>query len=173
MCNHVSGVLPKAFDSRMAISGLMPDLPFTTLLRAWRVTPSTFAAAVTESPKGSRQSCRTRRPGCTGFFMGIEFSSSLMVVDQFNIKGVVPFKAENDSPIGSDRHGPESFQAALQRVQTIPGAIQTWRAGRGIENREDPFHRLPEVRPYPASVAAFIETFQAAMLEAPNHQGSV
>jgi len=58
-----SAVLPKAFDSRIAISGLMPDLLFSTLLGVCRETPSTFAPAVTESPRGSRQSSRTTRPG--------------------------------------------------------------------------------------------------------------
>jgi hypothetical protein len=105
--------------------------------------------------------------------MGIEFSFSLMVVGQFDIKGVVPFKAEDDSPIGPYRHGPESFQAAFQLVQRILGKIQTLGAGGGIENRNDSFHRFQEVGPYPASVAAFIETFQASMLEAPNHQSLV
>jgi hypothetical protein len=33
MRNQVSGVLPKALESRIAISGLIPDLPFTTLQR--------------------------------------------------------------------------------------------------------------------------------------------
>jgi hypothetical protein len=35
------------------ISGLMPDLPLMMLLRVCRVTPGTFAPAVTERPKGS------------------------------------------------------------------------------------------------------------------------
>jgi len=60
--------------------------------------------------------------------MGIEFSSSSMVVDQLNVKGVVLLKAENNSPIGSHCHGPESFQAAFQRMKTISGEIQTLRA---------------------------------------------
>jgi hypothetical protein len=105
--------------------------------------------------------------------MGIEFSSSLMVIDQLDIKGVVPLKAENDSPIGPYRHGPESFQAAFERVQPIPGEIQALRASGGIKDCKDSFHRFQEVGSYPAPVAAFIETFQAAMLEAPNHQSPV
>jgi hypothetical protein len=35
--------------------------------------------------------------------MGIEFSSSSMVVDQLDVKSVVRFKAENNSPIGPDK----------------------------------------------------------------------
>lgn len=41
--NQVSSVLPNALVSRIAISGLMPDLPLTILLSACRVTPRTFA----------------------------------------------------------------------------------------------------------------------------------
>jgi len=58
-------------------------------------------------------------------------------------------------------------------VQTIAREIQGLRAGGGVEDREDSFHGLQEVGPYPASVAAFLEAFQAPMLEAPNHQGAV
>jgi hypothetical protein len=33
-----------------------------------------ICAAVTDRPSGSTQSCRTTRPGCTGFFMGMVVS---------------------------------------------------------------------------------------------------
>ncbi len=68
--SHVSGVLPNAFESRMAIPGLIADLPLTTLLSACRVMPRTFAPAITERPKGARQSCRTMRPPIDGVFHG-------------------------------------------------------------------------------------------------------
>jgi len=105
--------------------------------------------------------------------MGIEFCSSLVVIDQLNVKNIISFKTEDNPPVGPYRYGPESSQAAFQRMQTIAGEIQGLRAGGGIEDRKDSFHRLQEVGPYPASVAAFIEAFQAPMLEAPNHQGAV
>jgi hypothetical protein len=62
---------PKAFVSRIAISGLMPALPLTMLLRVRGVTPRILAPAVTERP---RHALRTIRPGCAGFFMGMSFS---------------------------------------------------------------------------------------------------
>jgi hypothetical protein len=96
-----------------------------------------------------------------------------VVIDQFDVKSIICFKAKDNSPIDTDRHGPESSQAAFQRVQTISGEIQGLRAGGGIKDRKDAFHRFQEVGPYPASVATFIETLQAPMLEAPNHQGAV
>jgi hypothetical protein len=33
MRNHVSGVLPNAFDNRIAASGLMPDLQFDHVVK--------------------------------------------------------------------------------------------------------------------------------------------
>jgi hypothetical protein len=71
LADGVSGVLPKAFVSRIAISGLMPALPLTMLLRVRGVTPRILAPAVTERP---RHALRTIRPGCAGFFMGMSFS---------------------------------------------------------------------------------------------------
>ena len=87
-----------------------------------------------------------------------------MVVDQFNVKGVVPFKAEDDSPVGPHRH------VALERVQAIPGDIESLRRYGAVENREDPIDHLQQVGPYPAAVVALIKPLQAAMLEAPNQE---
>src|ERR1035441_4850798 len=128
MPSHVSSVLPKALVSRIAISGLMPDLPLTTLVRVCRVTPRTFAPAVTDRPSGSRQSLRTMRPGWTGFFMGMAFTPSV-VIDQFNVESVRSFKTENNAPIGAYRHRPQPFQLAFELVKAIPGNIQSLRRG--------------------------------------------
>src|SRR5437867_5251930 len=68
---HVSGVLPKAFERRIAISGEMPVLPLIRLDKDCRVIPRTFAPAVTDKPSGSRHDTRTALPGCGGFFIGI------------------------------------------------------------------------------------------------------
>jgi len=92
-----------------------------------------------------------------------------MVVNHFNVKGILSLKAENDAPIGPDAHGPESFQVAFQRVQAIARQIESLRRGSRIENRKDSFHSVQQVGAYPASVAPFIEAFQSSMLEAPNH----
>src|SRR5208337_5302647 len=107
MRSHVSAVLPKALASRIAISGLIAALPFTTLLRACRVTPRTFAPSVTDNPKGSRQAVRMLRPGWGGFFMGmVSFLPRLVlvVINQFKVKRIDPLKAENDAPVGPNRH---------------------------------------------------------------------
>jgi len=44
--------------------------------------------------------------GMYGFFMGIALSPFfLVVVDEFNIKGVRSFKAKNDAPVGPHGRG--------------------------------------------------------------------
>jgi hypothetical protein len=105
-----------------------------------------------------------------GVFHGHGFFASLVVVDQFNVKGVVPFKAEDDSPVGPHRHGPKPLHVALERVQAIPGDIESLRRYGAVENREDPIDHLQQVGPYPAAVVALIKPLQAAMLEAPNQE---
>src|ERR1019366_3832227 len=147
----------------------MPDLPFTTLVSVCRVTPRILAPAVTDRPSGSRHALWTMRPGCAGFFMGMAFPP-LMVVDQFNVKGVGALKTENNAPVGAYRHSPQPFQLAFQRVQTITGKIKRLRRNGLIENRQNFLHRVRQIRPDPAPVAAFIEALQASMLEAPKHQ---
>ncbi len=63
MPSQASGLEPKAFESRIAISIEIPDLSFTSSDSACRVTPSALAASVTERPSGSRHCRRTIPPG--------------------------------------------------------------------------------------------------------------
>jgi hypothetical protein len=102
--------------------------------------------------------------------MGIVFSSSLVVIDKFNVKGIIPFKAKNDAPISPYRHCPQPLHFAFKRVQSIARDIQSLRRRGGIENRKNSFDRLQKVWSYPAPIAAFIEAFQASMFKAPDHQ---
>jgi hypothetical protein len=39
-----------------------------------------------------------------------------MVIDQLNVKGIIPLKAENNAPIGPYRHGPQPHQVAFEWV---------------------------------------------------------
>jgi len=68
------------------------------------------------------------------------------------------------------RHSPQPLQFAFKRVQPIARDIQSLRRRGGIENRKNSFDRLQKVGSYPASIAAFIEAFQASMLKAPDHR---
>src|SRR5690554_6979268 len=49
----------------------MPALPFNTALSVLRLTFNASAAAVTERPRGSRQSSRSTSPGCGGLCINI------------------------------------------------------------------------------------------------------
>lgn len=63
-------------DSRTAISGDIPRLPFTSSESVLRATPSAAAASVILRPKGSMHSRKTMPPGCGGFFMAPFISDS-------------------------------------------------------------------------------------------------
>jgi len=100
----------------------------------------------------------------------VRFPSDSMIVNQFNIKGVIAFKSKNDSPICPYGHGPEPSQIAFHRMEPIPGNIQGLRRSGGIENRKDSLNCLDQVRPYPARVAALVKAFQAPVLETSDHR---
>lgn len=60
-------------------------------------------------------------------------SSSLVVVDQFDIKSIFSFKTENDAPVCPHRYRPETAQPALERMQAIPWEVESLRRRRLIE----------------------------------------
>ena len=93
-----------------------------------------------------------------------------MVVDQFNVEGVSSFEAEDNPPVGAHSYRPKAFEVGFKRVQTVPGNVEGLRSSRVVENGDDAFDRLPEVRPYPATIPAFIQPLETAMLEASDHR---
>src|SRR3546814_6986660 len=97
----VSAPPPNALSSRMAISGEIPAWPFTRSESCLRLTPSCLAASVTLSPKGSRQSCLTDRPGCGGFFMGIALSAPLLAQEFETFEETAARSAEHTSELQS------------------------------------------------------------------------
>src|SRR5580704_14213277 len=106
----------------------MADFPAMTLLRAWRETPRILAPSEIDSPRGSRHALRILRPGCGGFFIGMVFSPSrLVIIDQFNIKSVFSLETENDAPVCPHRHRPEAAESTLERMQAIAGEIESLR----------------------------------------------
>src|ERR1022692_4534859 len=157
----------------MAISGLMPDLPFTILLSACRVTPRTFAPSVTDRPRGSRHAFLILRPGCGGVFIGMISLPSVGGVDQFNVKGVILFKAEYNAPVGPHRDGPKPLQVAFQWVQTITGKINSLRRVGVIEAGKNILNHFQKIGANSAAVLAFIKLLQTAMFEAPNREYNV
>jgi hypothetical protein len=93
-----------------------------------------------------------------------------VVVNQFDIKSILSLKTENDAPISSDGHGPEAPQIAFERMEPVAGEVERLRSRGLIEAAQNVLHIFPQIRPYPAPVALLMKPFQAAMIEAPNHQ---
>src|SRR3990172_5860418 len=171
MPSHTSGLLPKALESRMAISGEIPAFSFTRLFRVCRVTPRRSAASVTVTPSGSMHSWRTILPGCGGFFMRMAQSPFcvLMVVDQINIVRVASLEAEDDAPVCPDRHAPEALEVAFEAVQSEAGQVHVFRPPGAVQHEKDVFEFLEQIRADAFSVALLKQPFQPLMPEAFNH----
>ena len=98
MPSHVSGLEPKALESRIAISTETPLCSLTNSDKDWRVTPICSAALVTDKPSGSRHCRLMIPPGCGGFFITIALPSS-MVVNIIYINYIAIIEPKNYSPI--------------------------------------------------------------------------
>jgi hypothetical protein len=86
------------------------------------------------------------RPGCGGFFIDIKVGllaqSRLVVVDQFNVKGIGALKTEDNAPVRPDSDGSEAFQPALQGMQSITGEVHGLRCFGFVESGENVFHSV-------------------------------
>ena len=93
----------------------------------------------------------------------------LVIIDQFHILDIVAVHPENDSPIGLDSDGPESFSVSLERVQMI-----VWNSHRFyrlcyIQLSEDDLDSIHQISPDQATVTKFIESFQPSMAKTEDH----
>jgi hypothetical protein len=93
-----------------------------------------------------------------------------VIVDQFNVKGVCSFKTKDNAPIRPHSYRPESFQITFQRVETIPGKVESLRSTSGVKNGKNPFHSIHKIGSNSATVPAFVQSFEATVLETTNHQ---
>ena len=98
---------------------------------------------------------------------------SLVVIDQFNVDGIVALEPEYDPPVGSHRHRLESLQVPLQRVQSITRKIKSLWGLRGIQNGQDLLNGAHQIRPNPPVLPEFIKPFETTVLEAPDQQHSL
>lgn len=87
MASQARAVPTPASSKRTARFGLTRACPCSTLLKVTRLTPSRDAASATLKPSSaSTSSCRIS-PGCTGFFITVITSESvvILIVDEFDI----------------------------------------------------------------------------------------
>ena len=62
------------------------------------------------------------------------------------------------------------FMSPLSWWNAIARNVQSLRRAGIVENRQHARYRFQQVGTYPAPVAAFIEPFENAMFEAPDHR---
>jgi hypothetical protein len=80
-----------------------------------------------------------------------------VVVNQFNVKGVLAFKAENNAPVGPNGHGPKSFQVAFERVKAITWNVKSVGRRRGVKGGENAFRFVHKIGPDAAAVGALVK----------------
>jgi hypothetical protein len=56
-----------------------------------------------------------------------------VIVNEIDIANIASFESKNDPPVGSHCDGPQTFRAALERVQVERLDIQILRALRCVE----------------------------------------
>lgn len=92
-----------------------------------------------------------------------------MVIDEIDVESVAVLVTENDSPIPTDRHGPEAFEITFERVQAKTGNIKLSRRISGIERGKNTLNLLAQRSADPARVPAFVKPLKATMPKAPDH----
>ena len=92
-----------------------------------------------------------------------------MIVDQFNVKRIGVLEAEYDSPIRAHGYRPKPLKVALERMQAVARQVKILRRRCVIEDGQYFLNCIREIGPYPAAVPALIKSFEAAMLETPDH----
>jgi len=132
---HSSGVVPRASDSRSAISAEIPALPFNRRDSATRVTRRCLAASVTDT--GPRYS-RNTLPGWGGLCMRMVNTS--VIVPIIHQHGVFTVKREGQTPVAANIHRPMSFQITVQSMQPPARRIHIVR-GFGVVQRKKLFSK--------------------------------
>ena len=60
-----------------------------------------------------------------------------MVIDIINVQYIAVGKAENNPPVGANRHGPKTFLPAIERMQSKPRHVHIRNRTGGIEAHQD------------------------------------
>jgi hypothetical protein len=95
--------------------------------------------------------------------------TSSVVINIIHIKNLPVLKAENDPPVGPDRHCPETLEIASERMQMETGQIHISNASGGIQNSQNVFDLLYMVWPYLAGVVLLVEAFEPLVPKMSNH----
>ena len=83
-----------------------------------------------------------------------------MIVDQIDVERI-PFKAENDPPIGLHPHRPVALQVAFQGMEPVARDAHVFNLLCRIQTAEDRADAVQQIGANPADVATFVEPFQS------------
>src|SRR5208337_247490 len=167
----VSIFTPNAFSMRSAMSPERSALPFSRLDSAGRETLSAAAAAVTDRPAGWIISVRIKSPGWGGFFMGMAFTPSLLViilqidVADFTLCNV---DAERQTAVASDPQAPCALAVTGQGVRLPRGKrTQFLRVLHVVEKGQHLAELVRRIRRDALYAVFRVKTFQSFVREAP------
>src|ERR1700691_2812777 len=168
---RVSILTPKAFSMRSAISPERSALPLSRLDNAGRETRSAAAAAVTVRPAGSIISVRMKSPGWGGFFIGMFFApTSLVIVFQIHITDLVLYSIDTkcQTPVASHAQTPSSLAVACQRMH-FPHRkrAQFFRILHSLQIRQHLSKLACRIGRYGLRNIFLVKPFQALMSEVP------
>ena len=96
-----------------------------------------------------------------------------MVVNQGNVASVAIFKTKDDTPVGTNGHGPISLVIDLKLVQTIAWEIESLRGGSGIQYCQNTVDFVDQISAKAAAIVLLEQPLQALVLEADDHWVSV
>ena len=105
MNSQLSGEVPVALLTRIAIVGLKDDRQFNRADNVFRVTPNFFAASVTVKPRGLMTSSLKTSPGCVGFrfcIVSITPIIFLMIISVIYLNGIISIKLKGDTPTSTN-----------------------------------------------------------------------
>lgn len=118
--SQLSGVVPKALESRRAISGLTPLCPFNNSQRLLRLTPRASSRSRYSKAQGLKAELSYRFP-----WMGrvLHHGDSLlsMVIKIVNLPYLLPLKPEDYTPVAAHLNGPETLNVtSVKRISYRP-----------------------------------------------------
>src|SRR5215213_8220216 len=134
---------------------------------AERETCSALAASVTVTSISSSAPL-TILPGCTGSFMGIANTSSVIVI-QINVERLAILKTEHDAPVSRHPHAPVTVQIAGERMEAIARDIHLLDGLSSFEHRENLFNTAQHCGANGALIALLVQAFESVALEASDH----
>ena len=97
----------------------------------------------------------------------------LVVVEEIDVESSAVLEAENDPPIPADSDGPEALQVAFERVQAKTGEVEGSRRLGSVKRGENALDFTAQRCVDPARVTTFVEPFESAMPNAPDHSSIV